>query len=139
MFANEPCADDEVPKIARTMSMVMAKSVLLDAVFEAAERDYQFDDSIDPNFATEIGKDNRIHMFPDDGIDFDLGNSSAEDIDTVQWRSNHLRDDWSVIQNYEKYSETGTLTAIDIINQLEHLPGISIEGNHTISLRRIEV
>ena len=30
------------------------------------------------------------------------------------------------------------MTAIDIIHQLEHLPGIDLEGNHTISLRGIK-
>ena len=138
MFANEPCADDLVPKNRQNNVYGHGEVRALDAVFEAAQRDYQFDDSIELNFATEIGKDNRIHMFPDDGLDFNLGNSSAEDVDTIQWRSNHLRDDWSNIHSYEKYSETGTLTAIDIIHQLEHLPGISIEGNHTISLRALK-
>ena len=79
MFANEPCADDLVLKNRQNNVYGHGEVRALDAVFEAAQRDYQFDDSIELNFATEIGKDNRIHMFPDDGLDFNLGNSSAED------------------------------------------------------------
>ena len=67
-----------------------------------------------------------------------LSYSALGDVDTIQWRSNHLRDDWSNIHSFGHGDTTGTLTAIDIIHQLEHLPGIDIEGNHTISLRGIK-
>ena len=73
-------------------------------------------------------------MFPDDVLDF----SAMGNVDTVQWRSNHLRDDWSNIHSFDHGDSSGTLTAIDIIHQLEHLPGIDLEGNHTISLRGIK-
>ena len=59
-------------------------------------------------------------------------------METVQWRSNHLRDDWSNIHTYEPGDATGELSIIDIIHQIEHLPGIEIMGNHTISLRGIQ-
>jgi len=103
-------------------------------VYEAAERDYEFDKSLEVSLTTEIGMDNRMHMFPDDSLSF----SSLGNIDTVQWRSNHLRDDWSNIYSFAPGDTSGTLAAIDIIHQLEHLPGIDVEGNHTISLRGIK-
>ena len=78
--------------------------------------------------------DNRIHMFPEDSLSY----SALGNVDTVQWRSNHLRDDWSVIHSFDHGDSSGTLTAIDIIHQLEHLPGIDLEGNHSISLRGIK-
>ena len=59
-------------------------------------------------------------------------------METVQWRSNHLRDDWSNIHTYEPGDASGELSIIDIIHQIEHLPGIEIMGNHTISLRGIQ-
>ena len=59
-------------------------------------------------------------------------------METVQWRSNHLRDDWSNIHTYESGETSGELSIIDIIHQIEHLPGIAIMGNHTISFRGVQ-
>jgi hypothetical protein len=105
----------------------------LDAVMEAAQQDYEFDTSIQITIETETGKDNRIHLFPQDEVSF----VNSDGVETVQWRSNHLRDDWSTIHSFD-YDTSGTLTAIDIIHQLEHLPGTLLEGNHTISLRGLK-
>jgi hypothetical protein len=134
MLANEPCVEDMIPKNRQNNVYGHGEVRALDAVYEAAERDYAFDTSLEIIFTTENGQDNRIHMFPDDVLDF----SAMGNVDTVQWRSNHLRDDWSNIHSFDHGDSSGTLTAIDIIHQLEHLPGIDLEGNHTISLRGIK-
>jgi hypothetical protein len=84
--------------------------------------------------STPTTLDNRIHLLRGDGISFDV----TENMETVQWRSNHLRDDWSNIHTYESGETSGELSIVDIIHQLEHLPGITIIGNHTISLRGIQ-
>ena len=134
MFANEPCLEDAIPKNRQNNVYGHGEVRALDSVYEAAERDYAFDKSLDISLTTEIGMDNRIHMFPEDSLSY----SALGNVDTVQWRSNHLRDDWSVIHSFDHGDSSGTLTAIDIIHQLEHLPGIDLEGNHTISLRGIK-
>jgi len=134
MAANEPCLEDAIPKNRQNNVYGHGEVRALEAVYEAAERDYEFDKSLEVSLTTEIGMDNRMHMFPDDSLSF----SSLGNIDTVQWRSNHLRDDWSNIYSFAPGDTSGTLAAIDIIHQLEHLPGIDVEGNHTISLRGIK-
>tara|TARA_B100000459_G_scaffold147217_2_gene115839 strand:+ start:1284 stop:3227 length:1944 start_codon:yes stop_codon:yes gene_type:complete len=134
MAANEPCLEDAIPKNRQNNVYGHGEVRALDAVYEAAERDYEFDTSLDVTLTTEVGKDSRIHMFPEDSISY----SALGNIDTVQWRSNHLRDDWSNIHSFSPGDTSGTLMAIDIIHQLEHLPGIDVEGNHTISLRGIK-
>lgn len=134
MAANEPCLEDAIPKNRQNNVYGHGEVRALDAVYEAAERDYEFDTSLDVTLTTEAGKDSRIHMFPDGIISY----SALGNIDTVQWRSNHLRDDWSNIHSFAPGDTSGTLMAIDIINQLEHLPGIDVEGNHTISFRGIK-
>ena len=134
MAANEPCLEDAIPKNRQNNVYGHGEVRALEAVYEAAERDYEFDKSLEVSLTTEIGMDNRMHMFPDDSLSY----SSLGNIDTVQWRSNHLRDDWSNIHSFAPGDTSGTLTAIDIIHQLEHLPGIDVEGNHTISLRGIK-
>tara|TARA_B100001093_G_scaffold193134_3_gene185661 strand:+ start:7046 stop:9049 length:2004 start_codon:yes stop_codon:yes gene_type:complete len=133
MFANEPCAEDLIPKNRQNNVYGHGEVRALDAVYEAAERDYEFDSSIEVAITTEIGMDNRMHLFPSDEISFDaLGG-----VDTIQWRSNHLRDDWSNLHSFDS-DASGTLEAIDIIHQLEHLPGTELEGNHTLSFRGLK-
>ena len=39
---------------------------------------------------------------------------------------------------YERTDTDGQITGIDIIHQLEHLPGIDLDGNHTISIRGLQ-
>lgn len=134
MAANEPCAEDLLPKNRQNNVYGHGEVRALDAVYEAAERDYEFDTSLDVSITSEIGMDSRFHMVPNDALSY----SAMGDVDTIQWRSNHLRDDWSNIHSFSPGDTTGTLQAIDIIHQLEHLPGIDVEGNHTISFRGIK-
>ena len=134
MAANEPCLEDAIPKNRQNNVYGHGEVRALDAVYEAAERDYAFDTSLDVSLTTENGMDNRIHMFPEGSLSY----SALGDVDTIQWRSNHLRDDWSNVHSFDKGDASGTLAAIDIIHQLEHLPGIELDGNHTISLRGIK-
>jgi hypothetical protein len=61
----------------------------------------------------------------------------SQTVDTIQWRSNHLRDDWTNLHSFDHGDEEFTISAIDLIHNLEHLPGITLEGNHTISIRGI--
>ena len=103
-------------------------------MYEAAERDYDFDTTLEVTVTTGVGMDSRFHMSPDGFLSY----TAQGDVDTIQWRSNHLRDDWSNIHSFSPGDTTGTLAAIDIIHQLEHLPGIDVEGNHTISFRAIK-
>ena len=134
MGANEPCAEDFIPKNRQNNVYGHGEVRALDAVMEAAQQDYEFDTSIQITIETETGKDNRIHLFPQDEVSF----VNSDGLETIQWRSNHLRDDWSNIHSFN-YDTSGSLTAIDIIHQLEHLPGTMLEGNHTISLRGLKV
>ena len=134
MAANEPCAEDLLPKNRQNNVYGHGEVRALEAVYEAAERDYEFDTSLDVSITAETGMDSRFHMFPSDALSY----SALGDVDTIQWRSNHLRDDWSNIHSFAPGDTSGTLAAIDIIHQLEHLPGIDVEGNHTISFRGIK-
>ena len=134
MAANEPCAEDLIPKNRQNNVYGHGEVRAVEALLEAAERDYVFNSNISITVSTPTTLDNRIHLERGDSIDFEV----SEDIESVQWRSNHLRDDWSNIHSYEHGETSGELSIIDIIHQIEHLPGIEIIGNHTISLRAIQ-
>ena len=101
------------------------------AVMEAAQQDYQLDTTRTLSLTTTIGDDNRIHLLPGDELSFDING----DLDTVQWRSNHLRDDWANLHTFDDGDGNAMLDMTTIVEQLEHLPGIELEGNHTLSLR----
>ena len=133
MFANEPCADDLIPK-NRQNNVYGHGHVNADvALQEAAERSYEWDSNKTISIETPMGDDDRIHLMPGDSIEFDLSSG----VDTIQWRSNHLRDDWANLHSYEMGEESFTLDDVTIYHQLEHLPGIEIDGNHTLSVRGI--
>lgn len=107
----------------------------LDSVLAAAEKYYLFDNSMNVELETDPTHDNmHIHLSPGDSIAF----SASGGIETIQWRSNHIVDDWTVLHSFEKLDTDGEITAIDIIHQLEHLPGIELDGNHTISIRGLK-
>ena len=133
MFANEPCADDLIPK-NRQNNVYGHGHVNADvALQEAAEKSYEWDSNKTIMIETPLGVDDRIHLMPGDSIEFDLSSG----VDTIQWRSNHLRDDCANLHSYEMGEESFVLDDITIYHQLEHLPGIEIEGNHTLSVRGI--
>lgn len=131
MAANQPCAEDLIPKNRQNNVYGHGHVEALAAVMEAAQRDYQLDTSITISITTEVGIDDRIHLLPGDAIEVDL----SGDVDTFQWRSNHLRDDWANLHTFDEGDEKATLDLTTIVHQLEHLPGIEVEGNHTLSLR----
>ena len=131
MGGNQPCAEDLIPKNRQNNVYGHGHVEALAAVMEAAQRDYQLDTSITISITTEVGIDDRIHLMPGDAMDIDLSGS----LDTVQWRSNHLRDDWANLHSFSEGDQRAKLDISTIVHQLEHLPGIEVEGNHTLSLR----
>ena len=131
MLANEPCFEDQLPKNRQNNVYGHGHVEAYDAVMEAAQRDYQLDTTRTLVIATEVGADDRIHLKPGQSIVIDV----QGDIDTLQWRSNHLRDDWANLHTFDEGDAKGMLDLSTIVHQLEHLPGIVVEGNHTLSLR----
>ena len=133
MFANEPCTEDFIPK-NRQNNVYGHGHVNADvALQEAAERSYEWDSNTSITVTSEIGDDDRVHIMPGDVIEFEVSSG----VDTIQWRSNHLRDDWANLASYDSGDTTFTIEDVTIYNQLSYLPGIEIEGNHTLSIRGI--
>ncbi|MGB1419550.1 MAG: S8 family peptidase [Poseidonia sp.] len=131
MFANEPCLEDQIPKNRQNNVYGHGHVEALAAVMEAAQQDYQLNPSVSLLVNTDVGIDDRIHLKPGDSIEVELNGY----VDTVQWRSNHLRDDWANLHTFDEGDEEAMLDLKTIVHQLEHLPGINVEGNHTLSLR----
>ena len=62
------------------------------------------------------------HLTPKESIMF----TTKGDIDSIQWRSNHIVDDWTNLQSYRSGDTGGQITALDLIQQFQHLPGIDL-------------
>jgi hypothetical protein len=133
MAGNEPCAEDLVPKNRQNNVYGHGHVNALESVLEAAERIYTFDKNLTLELQTLSSDNNRIPLSLGDEITFTL----SQKVDTVQWRSNHLRDDWANLHSYE-HTTTVTLDYETVKHQLEHLPGKTLEGNHTLSMRAIK-
>jgi subtilisin family serine protease len=131
MFANQPCPEDQIPKNRQNNVYGHGHVEALAAVMEAAERDYQLDTSASLFVDTSVGVDDRIHLMPGKSLDIEVNGY----VDTVQWRSNHLRDDWANLHTFDHGDDRAELDLKTIVHQLEHLPGINVEGNHTLSIR----
>jgi hypothetical protein len=132
MGANEPCAEDLIPKNRQNNVYGHGHVNAQPALIEAAEMSYSFNNNLSVNVTTAAMMDNHIHLNPGEHIDIELNTP----VDTIQWRSNHLRDNWANLHSYDH--QTGAeLTHTDITHQLEHLPGIELQGNHSISIRAI--
>lgn len=131
MASNEPCVEDAIPKNRQNNVYGHGHVEGLAAVYEAAQQDYQLDTSRTLSLTTPVDEDNRIHLVPGEELEFDI----SGELNTVQWRSNHLRDDWANLHTFDDGDGNAVLDMTTIVEQLEHLPGIELEGNHTLSLR----
>jgi hypothetical protein len=132
MGKNEPCVEDLIPKNRQNNVYGHGHTNAYEAVMEAAERSFTFDKSLVLNLTspTEAGA---VHLSPGQSITVSVN----QGVDTIKWMSNDLRDEWSNIHSYEN-GESVTLTYEEIVHELEHLPGISLYDNHTLSMRGTE-
>ena len=77
--------------------------------------------------------DNKIHVSPGEGIDYSLTGDPVE----VQWRTWDMRDTWMDLVGHDLGDEEATITHTMLVDRLQELPDVEIEGNHTILLRSI--
>ncbi|MGB0602053.1 MAG: S8 family serine peptidase [Candidatus Poseidoniaceae archaeon] len=135
MGANEPCAEDLIPKNRQNNVYGHGHVNSLEAVLEAAEynQQYTFNSNLTLMVTETILTNGNIVMGPGSVMEIEI----SESIDSVQWMSNDLRDSWSNIHSYDG----GTSVVLDydlIVEELEHLPGILLHDNHTLSLRGLD-
>ena len=135
MGANEPCAEDLIPKNRQNNVYGHGHVNSLEAVLEAAEynQQYTFNSNLTLMVTETMLTNGNIVMGPGSVMEIEI----SESIDSVQWMSNDLRDSWSNIHSYD--GGTGVVLDYDlIVEELEHLPGILLHDNHTLSLRGLD-
>jgi subtilisin family serine protease len=135
MGSNEPCAEDLIPKNRQNNVYGHGHVNSLEAVLEAAEynQQYTFNSNLTLMVTETMLTNGNIVMGPGSVMEIEI----SESIDSVQWMSNDLRDSWSNIHSYDG----GNSVVLDynlIVEELEHLPGILLHDNHTLSLRGLD-
>ena len=104
------------------------------ALMSSATRDYEFNDDLRLNVNSMHHMDNHHHLNPGDSLQISL----TEGADTIQWRSNHLRDEWTNLHSYSRGSTYASLSYDDISHELEHLVDKVVVQNHTLSIRALQ-
>ena len=135
MGANEPCAEDLIPKNRQNNVYGHGHVNALEAVIEAAEynQQYTLNTNISMDVTNKLTDNVSVRLGPGSTLEIDIN----QGLDTVQWMSNDLRDSWSIIQSYDG----GTNVVLDydlIVQELKHLPGVNLHDNHTLSLRGLD-
>lgn len=135
MGANEPCLEDLIPKNRQNNVYGHGHVNSLEAVIEAAEynQQYTFNSNISLSVSENEFLNGSVLLGP--GSEFEINLNQG--VDTVQWMSNDLRDEWSNIHSYN-HETVAVLTYDDIVHEFEHLPGTTLHGDHTISIRGLE-
>jgi hypothetical protein len=134
MAANEPCAEDGIPKNRQNNVYGHGQVEALPAVMEAANRVYDFTEIIDINLNSPVTMDNKVHIGQNDKIGF----SVEGDVDKIQWRTWDMRDDWMDLTSYDSGASSFEIGHDMFVDRLKYLPGNSIEGNQTLIVRAIK-
>ena len=133
MLANEPCAEDLIPKNRQNNVYGHGHVEGLPALLEAANYVYGLNTDLNLSMLAEFSQENRINLYPGGSFLISIEGSPME----IQWRTWDMRDNW---MSHPDFSEGDSYFAIShtmLVDRLQYLPGNQIEGNQTVMVRAI--
>ena len=133
MFANEPCAEDLIPKNRQNNVYGHGHVNAQPSVEEAANYHYELSMSLNVTLESEYGIDNRVHIGQGDSIVFNLEGG----IQRVQWRTWDMRDNWMDLAEFSVGDETFEVTHGLLVDRLRFLPNNTVEGDQVVLVRAI--
>ena len=133
MFANEPCAEDLIPKNGQNNVYGHGHVNAQPAVEEAANYFYELSLALNITLQSEYGDDNRVYINQDDSVVFDLEGG----IQRVQWRTWDMRDNWMDLADFSVGDETFEVTHGLLVDRLRFLPNNTVGGEQVILVRGI--
>ena len=133
MFANEPCAEDLIPKNRQNNVYGHGHVNAQPAVEEAANYFYELSLALNITLQREYGDDNRVYINQDDSVVFDLEGG----IQRVQWRTWDMRDNWMDLADFSVGDETFEVTHGLLVDRLRFLPNNTVGGEQVILVRGI--
>ena len=133
MFANEPCAEDLIPKNRQNNVYGHGHVNAQPAVEEAANYYYELSLALNITLQSEYGNDNRVYISQGDSVVFNLEGG----IQRVQWRTWDMRDNWMDLADFSVGGETFEVTHGLLVDRLRFLPNNTVEGEQVILVRGI--
>lgn len=133
MLANEPCAEDLIPKNRQNNVYGHGHVEGLPALLEAANYVYGLNTDLNLSISAETIEGDRVNLPPGELFQISVEGAPME----VQWRTWDMRDNW---MSHSGFSEGDTNFEIGhtmLVERLQYLPGNQIVGNQTIMVRAI--
>jgi serine protease AprX len=133
MAANEPCAEDAIPKNRQNNVYGHGHVNALPSVEEAANYHYELSLALNITLDSEYGMDNRVQVGAGDSLFYNLDGA----IQRVQWRTWDMRDNWMDLAEFNAGDSQFEITHGLLIDRLKYLPNNTIEGDQVILVRAI--
>ena len=133
MLANEPCAEDSIPKNRQNNVYGHGHVNAQPAVEEAANYFYELSMSLNVTLDSNYGQDNRVHIGQGESIVFNLEGG----VQRVQWRTWDMRDNWMDLAEFDIGNEQFEVTHGLLVDRLQFLPNNTVEGEQVILVRAI--
>ena len=133
MLANEPCAEDNIPKNRQNNVYGHGHVNSVPSVMEAANKVYELSLTLNVTLVNELGADNRIHLSQGEEIEFNVEGGATR----VQWRTWDMRDNWMDLGDYNVNELNFGVTHSLLVDRLQYLPNNTVEGNQVLLVRAI--
>ena len=133
MFANEPCAEDNIPKNRQNNVYGHGHVNSVPSVMEAANKVYELSLTLNITLASDYDMDNRVFLNQDEVVQFNVEGGATR----VQWRTWDMRDNWMDLAGFNAGDTTFTVTHSLLVDRLQYLPNNTVEGDQVLLVRAI--
>ena len=133
MLANEPCAEDNIPKNRQNNVYGHGHVNSIPSVMEAANKVYELSLTLNVTLINEMGEDNRVHLTQGEEVEFNVEGGATR----VQWRTWDMRDNWMDLADFDVNELTFAVTHSLLVDRLQYLPNNTVEGNQVLLVRAI--
>ena len=133
MFANEPCAEDNIPKNRQNNVYGHGHVNSVPSVMEAANKVYELSLTLNITLASDYDMDNRVILNQEEGVQFNVEGGATR----IQWRTWDMRDNWMDLAGFDVDDTTFTVTHSLLVDRLQYLPNNTVEGDQVLLVRAI--
>ena len=133
MFANEPCAEDAIPKNRQNNVYGHGHVNSVPSVMEAANKVYELSLTLNVTLASDYNTDNRVLINQEEGVLFNVEGGATR----IQWRTWDMRDNWMDLATFDGEDTAFTVTHSLLVDRLQYLPNNTVEGDQVLLVRAI--
>jgi serine protease AprX len=133
LLANEPCAEDQIPKNRQNNVYGHGHVNSIPSVMEAANKVYELSLTLNVTLENQLGEDNRVHLNQDEEIIFNVEGGATR----VQWRTWDMRDNWMDLAGFDPQDTEFAITHSLLVDRLQYLPNNTVEGEQVLLVRAI--